>query len=196
MDRESQPAMACSRWPGRISVTTYNPLSMSGSGRWDEVSRGLPDDVICLQGTQVRRADPQAPFEVHRAARHHFYSWHAGQKGCTNRSTGVSIGLSAKKVKLDQVIRVWSPPEELQGRAGALRVRTKTWDVCIFSLYFAAGQMSREKVRVAQKIFKWVETVLEQLPGRCSPVIGGDLIGRVGRIESGGMLLTADADEH
>ena len=88
-------------------------------------------------------------------------------------------GGSAAAFDVKTSVRNWAPSPELQGRFGAVRVKTKQVDVTIISVYFPTwdrAARSVKKVRAtAQALLKQVSRVVDELPARSLVVMGADL---------------------
>ena len=85
----------------------------------------------------------------------------------------------ARRVGGKQAISsVFHPPRHLQGRAGAVRLRSGPVDVCCIVVYLpprASRQQAAARWRTTvQGLLVWLRDLLHQLPARCTPVIMGD----------------------
>eukprot|EP00959_Pyramimonas_sp_CCMP1952_P206078 4309326-Pyramimonas_sp.AAC.1 len=74
---------------------------------------------------------------------------------------GVSIFVSTN-IPTPALHTVFTPPREIQGRAGGIRLQTKALDFVIFCVYLAPMHDGKKKV-IAQKVFQWMERELDGL---------------------------------
>lgn len=82
------------------------------------------------------------------------------------------------------VVTVTDPPVNLQGRAGALRVKASFADMAFFAIYLPPAT-APGLLGIAQELFRWLRQALQSLPRRCQPVIGVDLNSPLGVHSSG-----------
>jgi hypothetical protein len=121
-------------------------------------------EIIGLQGTQQPRHpfmhDSSDCFQEH-CDKYVVYHWPAGDSEFTNRSTGVSIAIDPQYIHPCHHV-VLSPPHDIQGRAGAVICLKTSFRIAIVSLYQPASGSDSSKQRCNDKIFQWVQTVLDE----------------------------------
>ena len=82
--------------------------------------------------------------------------------------------------------QIYEPPEDIAGRAGAIRVTRPDIDSLFVVFYFAPDTSSKEHKKVSQKVAKWVTTLVLKMPKRCAVFFGCDINGKIG-IEANGL---------
>ena len=98
-----------------------------------------------------------------------------GLLGPANQSCGLALAFSHRAVRRGgiQMIKLPSPELGISGRAAAIRVRRRQqYDFCIFSLCWPTGVRQNESG--FRSLASWIGTVLQDLPGRCLPILCGD----------------------
>ena len=104
-----------------------------------------------------------------------------GKGQLTNSHAGVQLCLKRRMLCERNVVQVLSIPPELQGRGGALRVKRADADFCFIVCYFHPSSNQPYPTRVNSALWKWVDTVVSQLPARCVPCVLGDINAKVGK---------------
>ncbi len=97
------------------------------------------------------------------------------------------------------VLQVFSPPAVLAGRAGALRIKTKTKDLCLIAVYIPPAGTLSEKMNEAclQAITDWLSKNVDRLPRRTMPIAMGDLNMQFGlRRDVGGTFFRTSGGQH
>ena len=169
-----------------LKIVLYNPMCGWGD-RLTEIATEAAADILALPGTQWRMSGDQCctTFRL-QGTRHQAWQWGWRLTKTTNRSCGVSLVLGPRLRK--HVVAVFSPPRALQGRAGALRIRTATTDILAVVLYVpckvAGDKQDLQRREAVQEILKWVNQLLRKTPARTIPVILGDMNTRFG-LQSG-----------
>jgi hypothetical protein len=92
-------------------------------GRWDVLSREMQTvDVVGVQGL-CSRAEQDFPCSYFRSSQHHVFQWGYGSGVFSNKPCGVALMLKHQKFRLHHIRQIYSPPDCLAGRAGALRLK-------------------------------------------------------------------------
>ena len=146
----------------------------------------LDASAIGLQGTGVkmprfeqREARPQCKCWVQ--GRYQIYSWPWADTDMSNSSCGAAVALNRKRFAPGTVTHVWCTSFQLQGRAGAVRVRKNgLYDFAFITIY-APTRRLRGAQAIMRELMLWLEDVLGGLPARCVPIIFIDLNGRLGQ---------------
>ena len=119
----------------RWKFLAYNPQSLKRADRERRIIRALrSNDVIAMSGARL----PDGDIEVghRRGETHTVYSWGYGKGHLTNSHAGVQLCLKRSRFTADNVVQISSPPSELQGRGGALRVKRRDSDFAFIVCYF------------------------------------------------------------
>ena len=168
-----------------MRVVVYNPLSLVQPFRLHEISSRLSHiDIVC-PGTRLRSKLEQEQTVI-RMKNHDVYSWGYGRGPNTNRSTGVTF-LKKGLFRDKHVVNIQSPPREMQGRAGAMRLKSGRYDILIVGAYlppFAGNtkDFPRHKQTV-DKVMSWCQGQIQQAPYRCTPIVCLDLNDKLGYIK-------------
>ena len=141
--------------------------------------------MIALTGTRLPWNDLEV--SVVSNSTHHVYSWGYSSGKLTNSHTGFQICLDKKTFGQQQVVRIYSPPQDLQGRGGALRIKTAHVDFCFIVCYFHPCSPSAYTRKVNEALWEWIDGVVSVLPARCVPCLLGDFNAKVGRIRVEGV---------
>eukprot|EP00972_Heterocapsa_arctica_P080163 11816103-Heterocapsa_arctica.AAC.1 len=68
------------RWPGHLSVVSYNPLTSAAAGRAGEIEKVFEkDSIICLQGTQKAQSHRSSSYSQNFVGKHWFIEWGWGR---------------------------------------------------------------------------------------------------------------------
>ena len=153
-----------------MRLISWNPLTLVQPCRVEEISDELHAcDFIVLPATKLLHSD----FDVktRKLPHHTMYSW-------TRRREDWAAGCSILvRPQVGEVVKVWKTPAKIKGRAGAIRVKSRNVDICIFVAYFPPSpkKMTPEKEENVRGIFDWMQKVRNDLPGRCTMFAGIDL---------------------
>ena len=164
----------------RWKFLAYNPQSLKRADRERRIIRALrSNDVIAMSGARL----PDGDIEVghRRGETHTVYSWGYGKGHLTNSHAGVQLCLKRSRFTADNVVQISSPPSELQGRGGALRVKRRDSDFAFIVCYFHLNSNLPYPKRVNSALWKWIDSVVNALPARCVPCLLGDFNARVGK---------------
>ena len=164
----------------RWKFIAYNPQSLKRADRERRIIHALrSNDVIAMSGTRL----PDGDIEVshRRVETHTVYSWGYGKGRLTNSHAGVQLCLKRSRFTADNVVQLSSPPSELQGRGGALRVKRRDSDFAFIVCYFHPNSNLPYPKRVNSALWKWIDSVVNALPARCVPCLLGDFNARVGK---------------
>lgn len=146
--------------------------------------RRLDSDIIALQSTGSQwgwplRQEGQSCY-LKNLPDHIACIWPRTVSDYVTTHCGVIIALRRKLFPRSSIIRIYNPPAQLEGRAGALRIRLhKGMDFTVFSMYLPPSS-SANALHIAQCLFDWCSEVLADLPGRSLPLICLDANARLG----------------
>ena len=178
----------------RWKFIAYNPQSLKRADRERRVIHALhSNDVIALSGTRL--PDGDIAVSQRRVETHAVYSWGYGTGRLTNSHAGVQLCLKRSRFAADNVVQISSPPSELQGRGGALRVKRRDSDFAFIVCYFHPNSNLPYSKRVNTALWKWVDSVVSALPARCVPCLLGDFNARVGKEHVANNIWTTTQDE-
>ena len=154
------------------SCIVYNPQSTKKYGRLRDIARTFQwNDFIALPGTQMRNRSSTDAYWVQSVGKHRFYHWGAGKGQFVNDSCGVSIGIKQRPFPARCVVNIFSPPSELQGRGGTLRIKRGDADITAIVVYVPTEPSSRDQRKASQQIWTWVHDLLSALPARTVPLL-------------------------
>ena len=164
-------------------VVQYNPLSLLPSDRLSTIldELGLQHFVgIVGTGHRVQSQDPSCT--TYKCGKYLVYDFPVRPGAiCPQKCTGLVLAISTKTFSWSNVIRVVEIPVEFSGRVAALRVR----DVDFF---FVAVYVPTEPRTVAerahvQKLWAYLDRLLDAVPARCVPILCLDATPVVGRYD-------------
>lgn len=173
----------------------WNPMAASSTARWSSVLlQFVTLHVFALAGTKQcvpnYLPDFVSVFKEH-IGKFNIYHWPCSETQFSNSSTGVSIGL---RFHPDDHTRhqVFSPPPELQGRAGA--VARHNWDYTSLHLcfYLPVSGPDTFKSQCDRKLFDWAQEVIASLPKRINIFVYADANARVGWLHFDGRYFRQD----
>ena len=180
-----------------MQVATYNPMSLVKPGRQAHIAQELKQVSILFQpGTRIR-----APLSTPHGAvsteskTHTVWDWGYGAfSKMSNRATGVRISFKKSLFKEKDHVQTWSPPHQLQGRGGAVRLAHGRADITSVITYFpvkpqlAAEQRHYENT--VRALYRWVKSTILSIRAkhkRSLLLLGGDFNDQV-RKEEGGLV--------
>ena len=161
-------------------------MACVGSRLNDILDEAKNFDVVALTGTK-RRAPPG--LEVARVRAENRLTLEAGwcRAPLTNSSSGVLIALP-HYVSEANIVRVDTPPNAVQGRSLAVRVRSGWFDLAIVAAYFPPRPTAAKKRPAYEKtveiIMDFIEAFTSSLPARCTPFLLCDANDGIGRVRS------------
>ena len=165
-----------------MRFTVWNPLTSRTPMRLQEICyRMARNDFIILIGTHVRTIDDVS---VHTQRVKKFVCYHFGYSpsaNMSNKACGVSILIKHSFAPF--VSRVFHPPKHMAGRGGALRIKYGLHDFLIGGWYLPPCTGTDFNKRVSTGVLRWVRSVCDVLPVRCTPIWGCDNNGDTGIID-------------
>lgn len=173
-----------------LGIVTFNAQSATNRARLTQILNEFSGvDIACLQGT--KHAATNIEVSHMKISNCTVYRWPAGKGAHTSAAAGVAIAVNNKMFS-DQYRRdVWNAPENLQGRAGAVRfTKRNCFDWCFITAYFPVNGQDPEG---SASLTKWIDSVLSQLPTNCIPIIGTDANGKLRWTRVSGYLVKEDA---
>ena len=121
-----------------ISAITYNPMNATGLRMQSIQHEFRFYNVIGLCGTARMTEQHEAQYRSYRLKNHTVFDW-GWQKRTPgiNKSCGVTLLIDRATLPNKCLNAVYSPPRSMQGRAGAVRYKTASQDLCIVAMYLA-----------------------------------------------------------
>ena len=107
--------------------------------------------------------------------------------GCTpsaGKASGIVIAFRRKLFSFKNLVRVHTPPAELLGRVGAIRLKRGDVDFLVVNAYIPVNPHKAQDRQYCDRVWAWIHHVLSQAPNRCVPILCLDANGRVGHGES------------
>ena len=120
-----------------LQICTYNPLPASARQgcRLEEILLTLQTNhVIFLIGTKRPRTHC-SPVTLSVLAGYRLFEWGYGMGRGTNRHAGLFVAVKIDLCKIWQIREVASPDASVQGRGGAIRIKTAKFDLLLMGLY-------------------------------------------------------------
>ena len=114
----------------------------------------INDDFIILPGTKIKCPAKGVQYDCGSMLNHWFIDFPYIKTKFSNEACVLRIMVGHRKFPAQTLRRIFLPPAEIQGRAGALRVRNATHDICIIGAYLAPEPGGKKFVEVGQKIKK------------------------------------------
>ena len=159
---------------GRWSCIVYHPQSIKQSGRLRDILRQFRwNDIIALPGTRFRQNEAALPCSTQQIGQHKVYQWGWGNGKHVNDSCGVTLAIRQRVFSEKNVVNVFSPPKDLQGRGGALRLKRGDADLTPIVVYVPPEPASVRQQTASKAIWDWVHELLSQLPARTVNPVGG-----------------------
>ena len=158
-------------------AVSYNVLSLHQTRRLRHILSELRwYSFVCLQASQRRTSEPVLQYDV---GDFHVVEW--GYGPAAGKSAGLVIAFRQKLFSLCNLVRVYTPPPELLGRVGAIRLERGDADFMVINAYVPVNPHRVQDQRYCDSIWAWVHLLLSQAPSRCMPILCCDANGRVGK---------------
>ena len=169
-----------SRWFGGAVLSTIRSLCQSLVGY--VILHVFSDGMISLH-YRARRSSSAIHSILcteQSVEKHRFYHWGVRKSEFVNDSCGVAIGIKHRPFPKHSVVNVFSPPPNLQGRGGALRIKCGDADITPIVMYVPPEPNSVKEEQSCKAIWNWVCEVLSALPARTVPILLLDANGKTG----------------
>ena len=159
------------------SAVSYNALSLVQTRRLRHILSELRwNSIVCIQGTQRRTNEQVVQYTI---PGFNIIEW-----GCSThsgKSAGLVIAVRNKLFSFKHMVRVFTPPEEFIGRAGAIRLKRGDVDFLVVNVYAPVNPHLQKDKQYIVRLWAWVGRVLSLAPARCVPVLCTDANARLGR---------------
>ena len=159
------------------SAVSYNALSLVQTRRLRHILSELRwNSIVCIQGTQRRTNEQVVQYTI---PGFNIIEW-----GCSThsgKSAGLVIAVRNKLFSFKHMVRVFTPPEEFIGRAGAIRLKRGDVDFLVVNVYAPVNPHLQKDKQYIVRLWAWVGHVLSLAPARCVPVLCTDANARLGR---------------
>eukprot|EP00972_Heterocapsa_arctica_P111956 16429050-Heterocapsa_arctica.AAC.1 len=100
-------------------LISYNAGRFSSKRSIGDILHELRGTVVALQGTGLA-AEGLQDYSVSECEGYHLFQWPWKPGKFTNAHCGIAIALHARRFPRVSVTRIYTPPRDLLGRAGAL----------------------------------------------------------------------------
>ncbi|CAE8600511.1 unnamed protein product, partial [Polarella glacialis] len=138
--------------------------------------------ILGVQGTGLRQSiwHPQEVFHKKEGG-YHVYHFPAARSEGLSQSCAVSLAFRQDRFSEATIRAVYIPPEEFQGRVGAIRQRLDgAYDIAAFTVYIPpAGAVDPEDAYQG-RLYQWIDNTVSSLPARTLPVFFFDANAHVG----------------
>ena len=126
-----------------------------------DVLSAIKGSVVALQGTglSLRKLSYDGAHSIMftRSEGYLIYQWPWGTGKYTNNNCGVALALDTKRFSPHHVVQTYQPPDALQGRAGALRVKCKgCCDFWFCVLYCPVNPRDRQQRQAMKALIRWL----------------------------------------
>eukprot|EP00971_Amphidinium_carterae_P047479 935319-Amphidinium_carterae.1 len=183
-----------------LRIAQYNPQHLGKRTLYDvlEVFRTYKVHILSLTGTgqSQRRASVGGKLNMLQVQAHGYrvLQWpHRDARGASsNRCCGCMIALDKRLFPASCLQATWQPPDRLQGRGGAARLKIRgRFDICVICMYCPPPQSDPDG-QVRDGLLRWLRGLLNILPARCTPVCMFDANLHVGleRVHNDWLLAT------
>ena len=164
-----------------VSVT-FNVQTLRREGRLLEMCRAFRSaHFIGLQSTSDRtELGEDSPVYTTKADKFRVYHfpWRQGSL-FPSKHSGVAIAIRENTFLPANVRRIYSPPSQLAGRGGALKLVRGDAAFLIMSLYLPPPPSNLREKQLSEKIWKWARKILDETPSLIAPVFLLDANGHI-----------------
>eukprot|EP00959_Pyramimonas_sp_CCMP1952_P360354 7545959-Pyramimonas_sp.AAC.1 len=155
-----------------IQIAGWNPFSLQGIGRLDEVSREFESfHLILMLGAKLRTKQRALHCFV-RGSHHWFMQFGWGRGSMSNASAGCSIGFRVSRFRPQDAVRITAPPAVLRGRGGCVDLVQGSLRMRLIVAYFpprpspgTQAQLRHWKLTFAE-LWEWVRREASSAPAR------------------------------
>ena len=155
----------CSQSDVMVNICVYNPMCINYL-RLVSIAQELTNAaVIGLPGT-TRRQDPyygKCKRSIVQNFQHFEWGWLPAPG--VNKSCGVSLLVRTDVFPPKTLNAIYSPPNHLTGRAGAVRYKSSTFDVLSMVLYVAPNTHPKYN-KCNMQLFEWAILIRKKMPKR------------------------------
>ncbi len=118
-----------------MRIILHNPNNVKGS-RSNELSLAYACmDAVLMPGTQTRPKKHAKEAVLYTNDQHHIYEWGWKPTPYVNKSCGVQIRLKKSLFRMKHVVAIAPTPSLVQGRVGALHLRSGRFDIMLIVIY-------------------------------------------------------------
>ena len=157
-----------------IGMVSYNVQALRGADRLERILKEFwhkrKAEFVGLQGTMWRHKGRDV-FST-KASGYMVLHWPcklSKEAAHTNHSAGVSLAMETKKYPVERIREVFTPPEKLQGRGGAVRLQKRgdgAYDLLVGVLYWATDTGKQQELNANKALTRWAAEVTESVPTR------------------------------
>ena len=161
---------------------TINVQTLRREGRLLEICRALRSShFIGLQSTSDRtEPEEDSPVYTTKADKFRVYRfpWRQGSLFPSKHSR-VAIAIRENTFLPANVRRIYTPPAQLAGRGGALKLVRGDAAFLIMTFFLPPSPSNLREKQRSEKIWKWARKVLDETPSRVVPVLLLDANGHI-----------------
>ena len=152
-----------------LRVATYNPLSMLQAGRQDGVLEQFRSvDLLAVVGTCCKT---ELQVEQSQIANKTLY-----RLGRGDRNTGIDLYINTRRFGKGAVRSVESLSGRHKGRALAIHIKTRIYDIMLCAFYLPPGERKKD----TDDVINWVSERVDKCGHRCLPLLCCDANAHVG----------------
>ena len=169
----------------RLQCVSYNPMNVNFD-RLDMILHELHGfNVIFLPGTSKSKFsdDKIRPYPLGGFTVFSFDYISNKKFPGINKSCGCMIAIRTSC--FPHYHKIYEPPDDIAGRAGAIRVTRPDMDSLFLVFDFAPDMSNKEHKQVSRKVAKWVRSLVLKMPKRCTVFFGCDVSGKIGTETNG-----------
>ena len=152
-----------------LRVATYNPLSMLQAGRQDDVLGQFRSvDLLAVVGTCCTTDLQVEQSQISNKT--------LCRLGRGDRSTGIDLHINTRRFGKGSVRSVESLSGRNKGRAMAIHIKTRFYDIMFCAFYLPPGERKKD----TDDIIEWVSERVDKRGHRCLPLLCCDANAHVG----------------
>ena len=173
--------------PVRTELVSFNAQYAAAAERMYVISQAYPRAVVGLQSTRRMRDEYGTAYACRKAAHHSVFDFTSAGRTRVKGGQPAGVAILMPTQDVPYVIQILYPHEtELQGRAGAVRVRYADGrDVVYVVVYAKVEEQGGEAAVLNRRIWDWVRDILREMPNRCTSVVLTDANGHLGHVREG-----------
>ena len=140
----------------KLNIISYNPMQAFDFRIESICSELSMAHVIGLSGTGRKRLSHVSSYQTKRFGKYSAFDWGWIPKTAgINKCCGVVLLIDRTQLPNCCVNHVYSPPDSLQGRVGAVRYKTAHMDTCYICAYLAPNTNQTHNM-INSKVLKWI----------------------------------------
>ena len=157
-------------------------------------------DVVLLPGTTVKQ-QRDAPTHYDVVLHDQFimikFGWSGARGAMVNKSCGVEIWLNRRRLRKSQLVHFWAVPSALQGRLGAVRVRSSQHGFTFVVSHFPPRCTDAKGIpryeATTRKLVEQLQLISGGTPNRSTTIASTDLNDGLGIRYTDGLVQVVDS---